>query len=212
MKIIFSLTLLLSFVINGLSQKGEKLPRYFDNPIVADSSSTMIIPTRYNEDLSSGSKIAFWRDYYANIIFYDFKADTHKKLFEKDTYIKGFSYVENKYRSYYNPCNVIPDNISSKWVFYLVKAVDHNGSGRIDSNDPFILYASDKKGNQLKAITPIDESALEIEIHDRLGFALIKMQRDMDKDKDFEASDKDYYYIRLDLNTLELGNKVELSN
>lgn len=37
------------------------------------------------------------------------------------------------------------------------------------------------------------------------------MQRDMDKDNDFEYNDKEFYYIRLNLKTLELGGKIEIA-
>ncbi|SDD40367.1 hypothetical protein SAMN05216323_11741 [Williamwhitmania taraxaci] len=79
-----------------------------------------------------------------------------------------------------------------------------------DSSD--ILYVSDKKGNGLKPITSNYENAISIDIYDKQGFALIKLQRDLDKDNDFESDDKDYYYIRLDLNTITLGNKIEINN
>ena len=71
--------------INALGQKGSKMAQYFGDPIVVDSSSTIIIPTLYNSDFLSSNKIALWGDFYANIIFYDFKTDSYKKLFESDT-------------------------------------------------------------------------------------------------------------------------------
>lgn len=201
---------LISISLSGFGQKSEKLPRFFADPIIADSSSTLMIPTRYNADLLTSSKIALWNDYYANIIFYDFKADSSKRLFMDDTFIKGFT---NYYNSYYRDERTNkPENMSSKWIFYFVKPTDYDKSGRVDNDDPAILFVSDKYGNGLKAITPTNESAVSIDIFDKQGFALIKMQRDLDKDNDFEYDDKDFYYIRLDLNTLTLGNKIEIKN
>jgi len=201
------------FILISLSvfgQKSDKLPRFFADPIIADSSSTLMIPTRYNADLLTSSKIALWNDYYANIIFYDFKTDSSKRLFKDDTFIKGFT---NDYNSYYRYERTNkPENISSKWIFYFVKPTDYDKSGRVDNDDPSILFVSDKYGNGLKAITPANESAVSIDIFDKQGIALIKMQRDLDKDNDFESDDKDFYYIRLDLNTITLGNKIEIKN
>jgi len=206
---LFGLILIL-ISATGFGQKSDKLPRYFAEPIIADSSSTLTIPTRYNSDLLSSSKIALWNDYYANIIFYDFKVDSSKRLFKDDTFIKGFT---NDYNSYnlYERTNK-KENISSKWIFYFVKPTDFDKSGRVDNDDPSILFVSDKYGNGLKSITPTNENAVSIDIFDKQGFVLIKMQRDLDKDNDFESDDKDFYYIRLDLNTLTLGNKIELKN
>lgn len=201
---------LVSISLSAFGQRSDKLPRVFAYPIIADSSSTMMIPTRYNADLTTSSKIALWNDYYANIIFYDFKADTSKKLFNDDTFIQAFTNHYNSY--YYNERTTKQENISSKWIFYFVKPTDYNKSGRVDGYDPSILYVSDKYGNGLKAITPANENAVSIDIFDKQGVALIKMQRDLDNDKNFKYDDKDFYYIRLDLNTLVLGNAIEIKN
>jgi hypothetical protein len=166
-----------------------------------------MIPLRYNADLSSGNKLALWNDYYANIIFYDFKTDSTKELFAQDTFIEGFT---GSYRSFGYSDNTRKGNMSDKWIFYFVKNIDFDGNGRIDRTDPSVLFLSDKNGNGLKAITPEFENAVSIDILNKQGIALIKMQRDLDNDKNFEYSDKDYYYVRLDLNTLEFGRKIEI--
>lgn len=196
--------------ISGFGQKSDKLPRYFADPILVDSSSTLMIPTRYSAELLSSNKIALWNNYYANILFYDFKTDSTKRLFKEDTFIKGFSNDNNSY--YRSERTNRPDNISSKWIFYFVKSTDYNKSGRVDNEDPTVLFVSDKHGNGLKSITLDTENTVSIDFFDKQGFALVKMQRDLDKDTDFESDDNDYYYVRLDLNTLMLGNKIEVSN
>jgi hypothetical protein len=200
------LLIFFSIVLSVAGQKGDKLPRFFDDPIVVDSSSTLMIPTRYN--LWASGKFAAGENYFANIIFYDFATDSSKQLFSEDTYIKGFT---NEYNFHYRTeRNNKPENMSSKWIFYFVKPTDFNRNGKIDNSDPSILYVSDRYGNSLKSITPSNENALSINLFDKQGFALIKMQRDFDKDRDFDSDDKDFYYIRLDLNTLQLVGKIEI--
>ena len=199
----------LCFSLVGFAQRNDKQPRYFGDPFVADSSSTIMIPIRYNDELLSANKIVLWNDFYSNIIFYDFTTDTYQKLFDTDTYIKGFARGQNFYNRY-DRGNPLLENTSSKWIFYFVKPIDFNNNGRIDSDDPSVLYLSDRSGNNLQAITPDSESAVSIEIFDQQGFALIKMQRDMDGNRRFEAKDKDFYYVRFDLNRLALGNKIEI--
>lgn len=194
-----------------LAQKSHKVPKYFSEPFLIDSSSTVVlIPTLYNAELfSSSTKLALRDNFYANIIFYNCKTDTYKKLFVEDTFIEGF---KPRYISYYEQGDRTDKlkNVSSKWIFYFVKAIDYNKNGRIDSNDPSILYVSDKNGDNLRAITSLNENAESIQIFDKQGYALIKMQRDLNNDMDFDYSDKDYYYVRLDLSNLTLGNKIEL--
>ena len=204
--------LVLIFILasaTAFAQRGDKLPRFFGNPIVADSASALMIPVQYNVELLSANKLALWNHYYANIIFYDITNDSSKRLFKEDTFIKGFANSDNSYNRYDNSTNT-PKNISANWIFYFVMEADYNKSGRIDSDDPAILYVSDKQGNKLKALTPPNENAVSIEIFEKQGFALVKMQRDVNNDKSFDAKDKDFYYVRLDLNTLMFGNKIEL--
>lgn len=190
-----------------VGQKSDKLPGYFTEPIGIDSTTTVMIPTRYNSDLLSSSKIALWNDFYANIIFYNFQNDSVHKLFENDTFIKGFR--SNASYFYYN-MNQVEKNISSDWIFYFVKPHDFNHSGRIDNEDPSIIYVSDKFGKSLKPITPENENAVSIEIFNEQSFAIIKMQRDHNGDRDFDHKDKDFYFISLNLKNLQLGRKIEI--
>jgi hypothetical protein len=204
------ITLLLAIITTtGFGQKSTKIPRFFGDLVVADSSTTLMIPIRYNSDLLASSKIALWGDYYSNILFYDFITDSVKRLFKDDTFIKEFSNMNSSYYGYDRNASK-PESDCRKWIFYFVKQADFDKSGRIDNTDPSILFASDRYGNDLKAITPDNENAISIDIFDKQGIAMIKMQRDFDNDKDFELNDKDYYFIRLDLNTLTLGHKIEI--
>ncbi len=202
-RLLVLLVVLISFA--GFGQSSGKMQKNFADPIITDSLSTIMIPVTYDNSILNSSKISYY-DNYANIIFYNFKNDSYKKLFNEDTFIKEFV---NRYDYYDNSRNNKVDYICQKWILYLVKNKDYNKNGKIDNNDPYILYVSDRYGNGLKSITPENENAVSLKILDKQGFALIKMQRDLDKDTDFESDDKDYYYIRLDLNTLTLGNTIE---
>ena len=205
-KLILGIILLCSAQI-AFGQKSNKLPRYFAEPVGIDSTTTVMIPTRYNSDLLSSSKIALWNNFYANIIFYNFQNDSVHKLFENDTFIQGF----RSNASYFNyNMNQVEKNISSDWIFYFVKPNDFNQSGRIDNEDPSIIFVSDKFGKNLKPITPEYENAVSIEIFNNQGFAIIKMQRDQNGDKDFDHKDKEYYFVSLNLKTLEFGKKIEI--
>jgi hypothetical protein len=109
--------LLLTFTINGFSQKSSKSPIFFAETIMIDSSSTVIIPTKYDSDLLSSSKFAVWNSFYANIMFYDFNTDNSMRLFKEDTFIKSFTNQVTNYRYDRNTKN---NNINSNWMFYFL--------------------------------------------------------------------------------------------
>lgn len=204
-KYLFSAIFFITYC-NVFSQNSSKGAHYFAEPIVVDSSSTLLIPIRYNSDLFASSKLDFWGDYYANITFYNFKTDSSKKLFDKDTYIVSFNTYE--YSSYYGR-EIKNRNISSHLILYKVKNVDHNKNNKIDIKDPALLYVSDIHGNNLKLLSSENENIVSIDIFNKQNFALIKFQRDVDNDLNFENEDKDYYFVKLDFTTLKFGNKIE---
>jgi hypothetical protein len=178
------------------AQESKNTAYYFDDPIVVDSSTTIVFPVRYNSDYLSSNKIAIWGDYFANLLFYNIPADSYHRLFETNTYILRNETKEQK-------------NTTAQYLFYRVKNVDYNKSGRIDNNDPAILYVSDRNGSNLKALTTENENVLSIDIFEKQKFVLVKVQRDHDNDGDYENSDKDFYYVKLDLTTMTFGKKIE---
>ncbi|AYB31539.1 hypothetical protein [Chryseolinea soli] len=183
--------------------------RSFDEPWVTDSASTMLIPYRYDASLFSSDKMKSWGNYYANYIVYHFNSDSYATLFPDDTYIQApepYSY------SYSRGSEPRHRNISKSWVFYLVKNKDHNGNGKIDERDPFILYASDTRGENLKPITPESENVVSFVRYEKFGFILLTVQRDSNHDGEFQLNDNDHYLVRVNLSDLSLGNKIEYRN
>ena len=87
---------------------------------------------------------------------------------------------------------------------------DSNGNSKIDDDDPATLYVSGIHGEGLKALTPQNENVVDIDIYEKHNFALIKVQRDFNKDGNFNSKDADYYYMKIDLATLAFGKKIEL--
>jgi hypothetical protein len=204
-KIILIILLELTLLMTGLCQKGPA--RYFGQPILTDSLSTLFIPTRYNEEFFSANKISLWGDYYANIIVYDYKADSYKKLFEKDTFIESFTSADYYYSS---RTSIKIKNLTTKWVFLLVKNKDTNNSGRIDEKDPSILLAVSTDGSILKQITNENENVVSFDVFDKQGFILIKIQKDLNNDKSFKAEDKEFYFRKVRLTDVAVGNGIEL--
>lgn len=198
--------LLLSLVfINTLSASAQdkKSSLYFDIPAFSDTSSTVMIPIQYSDNIFSSDKLAVWGSYYANIIFYDYTTDQFHRLFDHNTYIEKFGRI-----TVYDTRNL--KYKTDKWIFYQVRDTNRSGNRRIDTHDPAMLYVSDVKGYNLKRLTAPDENVLSYELYEKQGFMLVKMQRDEDKDGKFTGDDKDYYYISVNLSTLKLGNRIEL--
>jgi len=193
----------------AFSQTSDKVGRYFADAIVTDSTSTMMFPTTYEWELFTSNKTMTWGNYYANIIVYDFKADTYRRLFPEDVFIEAFD-REGNYK-YADSFRSRTKNVSRGWIFYRVRSADFNGNGKVDDRDPAVLYSTNKKGEGLKSLTPENENVLSIEIYEKLGFALIRMQRDANHDRDFKNDDKDFYLMKIDLATLKPGNKIEIN-
>jgi hypothetical protein len=189
----------------GLCQKGPA--RYFGEPILTDSLSTLFIPTRYNEAFMSVNKMAFWGDYYANIIVYNFKTDTYKKLFDKDTFIAS---LRSNHYGYPNRVNDKIKNITSMWILLLVKTKDTNNSGRIDENDPTVLFAVSPDGQIIRQLTDESENVVSFDTFEKQGFVLLKIQRDSNNDKSFKTEDKEFYFRKVDLTDLRLGEAIEM--
>ncbi len=187
--------------------KSSKIGFYLEGPIITDSASTLMIPIGYDAGMFSSNKLAVWDSYYANLVFYNFKMDSSFRLFDKNTYIMNFkTYYFDKasYRTHLN------DRISKNWILYRVKNLDHNKNGKIDQHDPDLLYVSDIHGKKLQRLTGPDENVVSIDIYHDQNFALIKLQRDADRDGNYKSEDKEFCYIRLDLATLKLGQRIEV--
>jgi hypothetical protein len=58
-----------------------------------------------------------WIDHYADILFYNPKTDSVKRLFNENTFIKPFQLDYIPIYCYHNTV------YSSKWIFYLVKKI-----------------------------------------------------------------------------------------
>lgn len=200
--LIFGLVLLGA---DAFCQKGQT--RYFGEPILTDSLSTLFIPVKYSGDFLTSNKISLGGEYYANILAYNFVTDTYKKIFDKDTFIESLR--ENSYSYYVRPNTQKSKNLTSKWFFVSVKTKDTNDNGRIDERDPSVLFAVSLDGHTLKQLTYETENVVSFENFEKQGFILIKIQRDLDNDKSFRTEDKDFYFQKVSLTDLTLGKNIE---
>jgi hypothetical protein len=210
-RITFSLMLCLMLSNLTWGQTSGKIGRLFSEAIITDSASTIMFPITYNAELFTSNKAMTWGNYYANIIVYDFKADTYRKLFPEDIFIEAFHSDDDEIESYGRPL-VKLRNLSRDWIFYKVQDDDYNENGKIEDKDPVVLYASNRKGEGLKPLTPKNENVISFTLYEKLGFAMVRIQRDANHDHNFKYDDKDFYLVKIDLSTLTPGNKIELGD
>lgn len=190
------------FTLNGFSQSSDKLPRYFDSPIMIDTTNTILIPTRYNTDLLLSSKIGLRNNYYANILITSADNLMSRKLFETDTYILPLRLTESS-NYYYKYSYSYSKSIFTNWIFFLVKNNDLDKNQRIDEKDPTILYVTDLSANGLRKITNENENVVDYYIYENQNLIMVKIQRDLTNDKKFTNKDKDFYFLFLDYKTLK---------
>lgn len=207
-KLIIGSTLMISLCCShALRAQSSKLP-YLDNPIILDSASSFLIPVQYDVSVFSSNKLAILGHYYANLVFYNVQSDSSKILFKKDTYIMDFRIPFYYTKSVHD--HLHGTNRTKKCVILRVKDIDYNQNGRIDSDDPDILYVADNFGKNLRCLSTKNESVLSIQIFEKQNFALVKFQRDNNRNGKYDYRDDEYFYAKLDLTTLSLGNKIEL--
>lgn len=197
------------FTMNGFCQSSDKLPRYFDDPIIIDTTNTILVPTRYNTDLLSGSKIGLRSYYYANILITTPDSSMPRKLFETDTYILPLRLTESS-RYYYKYSYQYSKSIFNNWIFLLVKNNDLDGNKRIDEKDPSILYVTDLSINGLQKLTNKNENVVDYYVYEKQNLIMIKIQRDLNKDQKFMNKDKDFYFLFLNYKTLEEIKRVDI--
>lgn len=196
-------TALLLGTAGGAYSQEVKFKRsmYQRGSIITDSASTLMIPIDAEEFISSKSG-----DYYcANMLVYNFNTDASFRLFDRNVHLLGY----RTYLSAFPVRDRFDKKAARDWILYEIK-VDHNNNGKMDTGDPVILYCSNVRGGNLKQLTVEKENLISIEIYQKQNFALLTLQRDMTNDLEFDNRDRDYYYVKLDLSTLTLGNKIEL--
>jgi hypothetical protein len=201
MKTILSILLIVFSISGALCQDDKKHSPRLDDPYLVDTTSTMFFPIRGND----GPKISTFGDHISNIVVYDFTKDTYMRLFNQECYIKQTLLFPSA--AYYNPTR--KRGINPTLVFYIVKQSDTNANGRIDERDASVLYVTDARGENLRALTTNDVNVISLSFYEKLGFALVEIQRDSDGDKSFKFEDKGFYFQKISLNDLSLGKPIE---
>ena len=200
MKQILATLAVIAFFSTAISgQKKEEVN--FSDPFQIDSSAYFLIPELVDSDNKQayGKGIGFFPwGAYMDIYFYNSNTNRSKKLFEGQlALIQPFGRTQYYYDKYAE--NVLPVNILSSHIVYLVRTENYNNDNALDSDDPLYLYISDKKGDGLKQITPKGFNVISWTLSKDKKMILVKVQNDKNKNKKFGNGDDQLYY-RIDLN------------
>jgi hypothetical protein len=187
--------------VNNINLKLE------DRIMIADSSKTILIPVSYNRLSLPIREYTLSTPYYANIIVYNYIDDTRKRLFENDCFIDPLEPGDGRIRVI-DPFNNKPRGTS--WQFFLVKTREYHKRGNVRVYDPSVLYVCDGLGNGLKAVTPANMNVIDITYFPDEEVAIIHLQRDQNNDGEFNTVDESYYYLRLDLTSMQLSSTIEV--
>lgn len=194
--------LLLAFTFYGTSAQDDKYFRRAESPILVDTTSTLFFMIQGDDNPKTSS----YGEH--NVVVYDFTRDTYKRLFDHDVHIQTTAFYPAPEIEVYNTKPKRP--VNPRWVFYIVKASDTNASGELEDRDASILYVSDARGENLRALTTEQVNVVKIRVFDKLGFALVELQREATGDKSFTYQDRNYYFQKIDLKDLSIGKPIEV--
>jgi hypothetical protein len=183
--------------VNLSAQKGNHA---FGISILTDSTSTLFFVVNSPDD-GLGGKVG--NTSIANILVYNFVTEEQNLLFPMNSYD-----IQQFWTSHYTEAPRFMAR-SKTWIF--IKAEEKN-SPLASNCRPSILFICDNKGKQLKQLTTNAENCKEVIIYEKLGFALLKMQKDNNNNNCFNYKDDFYYYKRLNLSDLSFGKDIELPN
>lgn len=163
----------------------------YENPVMIDSSETILIPisTEYSGKRKSISKGYSSESYprYWNMLFFDQKTNATKLLTESKVRIVRFDVNLKK-----------TGNILSKSILYELGDIDYNGDDKLDYRDPCYLFISDDKGENLRRLSPQNEYLAYYSIIPNTDRLILRTRRDINMDREFDKNDEHIWYL-LDL-------------
>jgi len=199
--LIISFSLLAFF---SFSQE-KKVGLFLSAPIQIDSSNILMIPVQIEDekDQKSSIKLSPSDANCVNLIFYNLDTDSSHILFENNVLI-GIWNMSRRYGDM-ETLNAVNMKKGISWLFFYVTDQDYNNDKKLDRKDPRYVYATDRNGKNLRLISPENENVVQFYPYIKLGYIILKIQRDSNKDLIF--NEKDYYLYKIELESLK-GHKV----
>lgn len=195
------ITIALAFaVLSGHLQAQKKEEVNFSDAFQVDSSSWFIIPRMISdENQASYGKGKGFLPYscYNELFFYDAAANQSKKLFNRLVIISPFFQRQYGYYGEEKRSEPAP-NLLPQHIVVLARVDDYNGDHALDSEDPIYLFLTDKKGGQLRQVTPAGMQVVSWIVSADKKMLLVKLMNDKSGNRKFGNGDDQLYY-RVDL-------------
>jgi len=172
-----------------------------ENPVSIDSSEYVMYPlANERKDGDGGSFNSDRSQTYWNIIFYN-TATRKAHLLNDKGKMTIISYIqESSGDSSYgygsdSRYETIGVTQAKGCILYSIISADFNKDGKLNHHDPEYLFMSDKKGNNLKQISPDGKSVTSWHIIEKSGTVLIQTVADKNHDMLFDGEDDTTPYI-----------------
>ena len=163
-----------------------------------DSTGILMMPltigTTTDDSSFSGSFESRKENFYWNIIFYDSK--TSEKHLITNSKVLISNYTDNYgFSSSGANQNSIDMSSSKKYLFYSIRNFDANKNGKIDLSDPEYLFVSDRKGFNLKQLSPEKTHLVNWDYIASSNKIMMNVLNDDNGDKNWDEKDPLITYV-----------------
>jgi hypothetical protein len=169
----------------------------FNTPVVLDMTDYVMYPLPLHKEDSrlgyikssyDGVRATYW-----NIAFYNTATKSYHLLDENRKMIIT-SYDINNEGSVYAKAEEINSLRKDDIIFYSIITDDYNKDGKLDLDDPGYLFISDKKGNNLRQISPANMYVNSWKVIKGTTKVLIEATADKNNDNKFDQEDESTPY------------------
>lgn len=183
---------------NGINQL--RIP--FANPVLLDSSAYVLYPLPLNETITKesdgyGSSRYNSENTYWNIVFYNPRTndmrllDEHRKMVIRSYQVADADPSAANSSSRISRTSSVVDNL----IFYSVITEGFNRDGKLTTDDPSYLFASDKAGRNFRQLSPDSLDVTNWVIQKSTGKLFIQTNRDANRDRKFGSEDEIIPYV-----------------
>jgi len=162
----------------------------YESPIIFDSTNQVLIPistelldkrTKFSSDgYYSNNYPRYW-----NVLFYNRQTGKTQLLTEDKIRISQIHTNSYEKRD---------GGVEEYKILYEITDIDFNKDKKLNNKDPQYLFSSSIDGNNLKRVSPINESLQDFKVVSGTKQILIRTLRDTNKDSLFNREDESIWY------------------
>jgi hypothetical protein len=148
-----------------------------------DSSGILLFPLSMGEPSRQEGSFSYKKasnNSYWNIIFLNSHTNEYHLLGDGKILINSFDFQPSTHDS----------AVNGKYIFYSIVKDDYNSDGELTGEDPSYLFISDKKGNNLRQISPANCHVQHWYFIKSVNKLLLIVKKDSDNNKKFDNADE----------------------